>query len=334
MRNVSALIQEWLMTLNVHMLEDFDDATLTALKAQLDPRLHLTSGSAVVPDTHILVGGRPAREQLAACPDLRAVIVPWAGVPENTRELLRDFPRIMLHNLHHNAAATAEMALALLLSAAKFIVPIDQRLRANDWSPRYAPSRSIGLHNRTALIVGYGQIGQRVGRACHALEMTVLATRRHRVDEDDVAEVHPIADLPQLLPRAHALIITAPLTPETKGLIGERELARLPHGALLVNVGRGAIVEEAALYQALKSGPLAAAGLDVWYNYPRDEAAQTNTPPAQYPFHELDNVVMSPHRGGDEVGIDVVRMRHLADLLNAAARSVEIPNRVDLEAGY
>jgi len=322
------------MTLNVHLLEDFTDATLIALPAQLDPRIHVTTGSIVSPDTHILIGGRPTREQLIACPDLHALIVPWAGVPENTRELLHDFPQITLHNLHHNAAATAETALALLLSAARFIVPIDQRLRANDWSPRYAPSRSIGLHDKTALIIGYGQIGQRVGRVCRALEMMVLATRRNRVEQDDVAEVHAMADLPQLLPRSHALIITAPLTPETQGLIGEQELALLPRGGILINVGRGAIVDEAALYQALKGGHLAAAGLDVWYNYPRDEAAQINTPPSQFPFHELDNVVLSPHRGGDEAGIDTSRMQHLAELLNAAARGEDMANRVNLATGY
>jgi phosphoglycerate dehydrogenase-like enzyme len=316
------------------MLEDFDDSTLAGLKAQLDSHIHLTVGSIVPPDTYILIGGRPVREQISACLDLRAVIVPWAGVPDKTRELLRDFPHVTLHNLHHNAAATAEMALALLLSAAKFIVPIDQRLRVNDWSPRYAPSRSIGLHGKTVLIVGYGQIGQRVGRVCHALDMTVFAVRRQQLESDNVAEVHAIVDLPQLLPRCQAVIITAPLTPETKGLIGEQELALLPRGALLVNVGRGTIVDEEALYRALQSGQLAAAGLDVWYNYPRDEATQTDTPPSHYPFHELDNVVLSPHRGGDEVGIDAVRMQHLADLLNSAARGADMPNRVNLEAGY
>ena len=274
------------------------------------------------------------REQLTACLDLRAVIVPWAGVPESTRKLLHNFPQLALHNLHHNAAATAEMALALLLSAAKFVVPIDQLLRAGDWSPRYAPPRSIGLHDQTALIIGYGQIGQRVGRVCRALDMTVLAVRRQRLEHDDVAEVHLISDLPQLLPRSRALIITAPLTPETKGLIGKRELASLAHGALLVNVGRGAIVDEEALYLALKSGQLAAAGLDVWYHYPRNEAAPTNTPPSRFPFHELDNVIMSPHRGGDEIGIESARMQELAQLLNAAARGEEMPNRVNREAGY
>jgi len=137
-----------------------------------------------------------------------------------------------------------------------------------------------------------------------------------------------------LLPRTDALIITAPLTPETKDLIGEQELALLPRGAILVNVGRGLIVDEAALFSALKSGHLAAAGLDVWYQYPTDEASRSNTPPSRWPFHELDNVVMSPHRGGDAIGIDTQRMVELADMLNRAARDEAMPNRVDVAAGY
>ena len=320
--------------IHAHVLEDFDEPVLALLRAKLTDSVQLTSGSDIPAITNILIGGRPAREQLAACLNLRALIVPWAGVPENTRELLHDFPQVTLHNLHHNAGATAEMALALLFAAAKYIVPLDQKLRANDWSPRYAPARSLGLEGKTALIIGYGQIGQRVGRVCHALGMNVIATRRNRIEQDDVAEVHPISDLPQLLPRAEAVVITAPLTPETKGLIGERELAALPHDAVLVNVGRGAIVDEGALYHALKNGQLAAAGIDVWYNYPTDEASQANTPPSNYPFGDLDNVVLSPHRGGDDKDIDVARMRDLAELLNAAARGEKMANQVDLEAGY
>ncbi len=319
--------------INVHMLEDFEAETLAELRAQLDERVCLTQGE-LPADTHILIGGRPTREQLLACPQVRAIIVPWAGVPDSTQTLLHEFPHITVHNLHHNAAATAEYAIALMMAAAKFIVPADRHLRLNDWTPRYAPARSIGLAGKTALIVGYGQIGQRVGRVCAALGMTVIATRRNRVEKDAIAEVYVTSELSELLPRADVLIITAPLTPETKGLIGEKELALLPRGSILVNVGRGLIVAEAALFSALKSGHLAAAGLDVWYQYPRDEATRSNTPPSQWPFHELDNVVMSPHRGGDEVGIDTQRMTELAELLNAAARGEVMPNRVDVNAGY
>ena len=130
------------------------------------------------------------------------------------------------------------------------------------------------------------------------------------------------------------LIICLPHTPETMELIGEPELALLSPGAILVNVGRGPIVDEAALYHALREGTLHSAGLDVWYNYPSGEAARSHTPPSAYPFHELDNVVMSPHRAGGSDESEMRRMTHLAALLNAAARGYEMPNRVDLQAGY
>lgn len=108
----------------------------------------------------------------------------------------------------------------------------------------------------------------------------------------------------------------------------------LPSDAVLVNVGRGSIVDEAALCHALREGMLYAAGLDVWYNYPGDKSARSCTPPSTYPFHELDNVVMSPHRAGGSKETGMQRMSHLAALLNAAARGEEMPNRVNLQAGY
>jgi phosphoglycerate dehydrogenase-like enzyme len=127
---------------------------------------------------------------------------------------------------------------------------------------------------------------------------------------------------------------TLPLTDQTRGLIGEKEISLLPDHAILVNIGRGPVVDQGALYHALKDGKLHSAGIDVWYNYPPDEDARANTPPADYPFHELDNIVMSPHRGGGAAEVEVLRMTHLAELLNAVARGGPVPNKVDLEAGY
>jgi phosphoglycerate dehydrogenase-like enzyme len=93
------------------------------------------------------------------------------------------------------------------------------------------------------------------------------------------------------------------------------------------------VIEEAALYAELRNGRLQA-GLDVWYNYPPDEAARGDAMPANYPFHELDNVVMSPHRAGGSDQTERLRMEGLAELLNAAGQGQPIPNRVDLTAGY
>ena len=98
--------------------------------------------------------------------------------------------------------------------------------------------------------------------------------------------------------------------------------------------GSGSIVDEVALYDALRDGTLHAAGLDVWYNYPADKASRAHTPPSAYPFHQLENVVMSPHRASSSTGTEELRTTHLAELLNLAAREEPMPNRVDLLAGY
>jgi phosphoglycerate dehydrogenase-like enzyme len=264
------------------------------------------------------------------------LIIPWAGLPVETGSLLAEFPEIAVHNLHHNAQPVAEMALTLLLSAAKSIVPFDQALRRGDWRPRYRPSPTQLLANKTALILGYGAIGRQTAGQCKAIGMRVLATRRNPAQRPDgpADEVHPSSALSELLPEANALLICLPHTPETDGLISQKELALLPQGAILVNVGRGPIVDQSALYIALQNGHLHAAGLDVWYNYPADEASRSHTLPADFPFQELDNVVMSPHRAGSTGETNALRMAHLADLLNAAAAGESLPNRIDLAAGY
>ncbi len=154
-------------------------------------------------------------------------------------------------------------------------------------------------------------------------------------DAPDIgAEVHAVAELPALLPRADALIMVLPETPETRGLVGARELAALRPGALLVNVGRGPTLDEEALYNALCNGTLRAAGIDVWYEYPQTLDERTNKAPSRFPFHTLDNVVMSPHRGGWLSEAEQDRLDQLAALLNAAARGESIPSRVDKALGY
>ena len=320
------------------------------LRRRLEAGICLTVGPELPSPAayHVLVAGRPRREEITASPLLQAVVVPWAGIPESTRQLMREFPGVAVHNLHHNALPVAEHALALLLAAVKFVVPMDRALRDHDWRPRYEPSPSLLLEGRTALILGYGAIGRRLAAMCRGLGMDVVAVRRHLPPaagafppangggqrEESGIVLATVDNLHHLLPRATVLLICLPHTPQTTGLIGTRELALLPPQAVLVNVGRGPIVDEAALYHALRDGRLYAAGLDVWYNYPPDAEARAHTAPSAYPFHELPNVVMSPHRAGSSMDTEALRVRDLAHLLNAAARGEPMPNRVDLDAGY
>jgi phosphoglycerate dehydrogenase-like enzyme len=108
----------------------------------------------------------------------------------------------------------------------------------------------------------------------------------------------------------------------------------MPPGGILINVGRGSIVDEKALYTALRDEKLSAAGIDVWYNYPDSPSDRDNTKPSRFPFYNLDNIVMSPHRGGSTKDTEHLRMIHLAKSLNCAFKGNPIPNPVDLEVGY
>lgn len=322
------------MPLHVHFTHPPD---LDALRELCLPGITFTSDQdRVPPETELLVAGRPRAEHLAESPTLWALIVPFAGIPASTAALMQQHPHITVHNLHHNAAATAEMAMALLLAAAKTIVPVDRVFREHDWTPRYTTTPALTLAGRTALVLGYGAVGGHVAQICRGMGMDVIGVKRQIAADDYPDEVHAIDALHDLLPRADVLIVCLPHTPATDGLIGAAELALLPEHAILVNVGRGPIIDEAALYHALRDRRIHAAGLDVWYNYPASAEARANTPPANHPFHELDNVVMSPHRAGAGGTEDSERRRltALADMLNTAAAGQPLPNRVDLNAGY
>lgn len=324
--------------LRVHISHSPSNEIRCHLEGLLDENILLSYGAQIpdLPDYAILVNGRPSREDLSASPHLETLIIPFAGLPESTRELLREFPTLEVQNLHYNAAATAEMAIALLMAAAKCLIPIDRAFRKLDWSARYERHPSVLLEGQTALVLGYGAIGWRVCQGCIALGMNVLAMRRSicKAYKEEGVAVFPFQALEELLPRANALIISLPDTPETRRMIDAKALKRLPPNAILVNIARGAIVDEQALYQALLDRNLFAAGLDVWYQYPQDDSEWLGKAPSRFPFHELDNVVMSPHRAGSWERSEYLRMEHLAQLLNQAGRGEPLIHRVDPVRGY
>ena len=318
------------------------DEFLRTLRERLDPRIELSVGPEIPEQAEFdwLVEGVPTEEQLTASPRLLGVVVPWAGVSPRTLELVRRYPKLRLHNLHHNAPATAELALALLFAVARRVVPIDRALRAGDWVGRNDTDRNFLLAGRTAVILGFGAIGRRLGEVCAALGMSVTAVSRSaslemgRPNDANGIELWSSSSLHELLPQAQVLFVTVPLTDETRGLIGPTEIDLLPRDAILVNVARGPIVDEDALFSALESGRIAGAGLDVWYRYPREEDDRSCHSPSNRPFHLLDNVVMSPHRGGDTTETETLRATALAELLAFAARGDDMPNQVDTSLGY
>jgi phosphoglycerate dehydrogenase-like enzyme len=327
--------------IKVFIKNPFDEVAEEIFENRLDENIEIVKGEELPEraDFDILVSGRPDKVQIDASTKLSTIIIPWAGIPEGLRELLLppEYSHISVHNLHHNATMVAEVALALLLAAAKHVILFDRSLRKHDWSPRYDHRTSIQLAGKTAVILGYGEIGQRIGKMLAAMDMIVVGIRRDPsklVMEGAPDKIYGLEEIDELLPGAQILILALPLTEETEHLIDEGKLAMLPENALLVNVGRGRLVDQKALYDALKSGQLGGAGIDVWYHYPQETGNRTYTEPSDYPFHELENVVMSPHRAGLSIETELERAEALAQVLNAAARGERIPNQVNLQAGY
>ena len=345
--------------LRAHFCKDLDEELLRVLRTTATDAVHVTAGDADCPpeaEIIILPGAGTAErlyEAAAASPKLRALVMAYAGILPAQLKKVRDAfgtrlgSAVTLHNLHHNAPMTAEMGVALLLATAKRLIPADRRLRSGDWRPRglpfpgeevEPPMPMLLLEGRTALVLGLGHLGGRVARVLQALGMNVLGTRRSAgsMTVVDGIEVHSAGELSALLPRADVLMICLPSTDETRALLGAHELGLLPDRAILVNVGRGDVVDESALHEALLSGRLFGAGIDVWYQYPSSYAAAACTPPSERPFGELESVVLSPHRGGG-IGIrdtELLRMRHLGVMLAQAADGRPLPNEWNLARGY
>ncbi len=340
--------------MNVLYLYPITAENLANLRRQLSPDIVVTVPPAFLDADGALVGESPhdlggAEDQLplaevfvadwadptvlARAMSLRAIIIPYAGVPSKLRQVLQPFPAIAVYNCHFNAVLVAEHAWALALAVAKRVVECDQRLRNGDWTPRYDGFRSVLLRGKTAGIVGYGTIGQAIAGMAQGFGMAVRAVRR-RPTPADPDFVDDMSHLDELLAHSDLVFVCLPLTEETRGLIGEDAFRRMKPSAILVNVGRGPVVEEAALYHTLREGRIRGAGIDTWYVYPRTPEERTHTAPSRYPFGELSNVVLSPHRAPNVDEIEALQMNALADMLNRLARGESPASKVDLSRGY
>jgi phosphoglycerate dehydrogenase-like enzyme len=324
------------MTIAVHLLGEQDEEFLKKLVSLLRPGVILTFGADLPasPSYNILVCGVPNKISLEASPNLKHLIIPWAGLPVKTRDLMLGYPHISVHNIHHNAAPVAELAISMMLALAKGLISIDASMRKHDWSPRYKSGLIQLLTGKKVLILGFGAVGRQIATRCQGLGMKVSAIRREDAGQiDENITVYPASRLDNLLLDTEVLFLALPLTEQTKKMIGAERLSMLPERAIVINISRGRIIDEKALYESLQSGRIKA-GLDVWYNYPGGEIPRSSTPPSTYPFHELANVIMTPHLAGNSDGTEELRAKELARLLNLALQGNSLPNQVDLTRGY
>ncbi len=281
----------------------------------------------------VLIGAWVPKKFFENADNLKYFIVPFAGIPQKDRETLKDFPDLKVINSHFNAKIVAEHTWAIILATAKRLCPIHKRMKKGDWTPRYDHWWGTMLKDKELLILGYGRVGEEIGKIGKALGMVVKGIKKHESGSSQIDFVGTNDDLYDLLKTADFIVVTLPHTEETEGYLGEPEFEVMKEGVYVFNVGRGPVIDEEAFYNALKSGKIAGAGIDTWWIYPPDEGSRDCTYPSKYPIQQFENVLFSPHRGSHVKEREWIRMEDLAKILNSLERGEEM-NLVNMERGY
>jgi phosphoglycerate dehydrogenase-like enzyme len=304
----------------------------------LIPGFLRTSWTIDVADT-----GNPS-ELAAKIADADAMVsMNWpAGMPEAPRLRLLHLPgagtddisfaavpaRAVVCNVFEHEIGISEYVLGSMLQWAIGIPRMDARLRRGEWFGSHLSGPRHGeLHGQTVGIVGYGRIGREVARRAQAFGMVTLAcSRTPRGADEFVERVAGMDDLPDLLAHADFVVLALPLDASTTGLIGPRQLAGMKPTGVIINVARGALIDERALFDACSNRRIGGAIIDTWYRYPRQ--GETEGEPANFPFRDLENVIMTPHASGWTEGLRPRRCRFIAENLDRLARGEPLVNVV------
>lgn len=297
----------------------------------------------LAPQADIIVGWRPTKELLDAAENLSVIINPGAGV-QHLSDLFKEMQErsITLVNGHGNAYFTAQHAVALLLAVTNKVIPHHRWMVKGEWRKRDEDAKSIPLRQKTVGLLGYGHVNRYVHTFLSGFDLSFAAVRRKWTQFDSfwLSDTPPPSlkkytsnELDSFLEIVDILFVSVPLTSQTKGLISRKELALLGAHGFVVNVARGPVIDQKDLYTALKNNEIAGAGLDVWYDYTPDPDESGKKYPYKYPFHTLDNVVLSPHRGASPFD-DLKRWDEVIENIKRVAIGEHCINVVDLEQEY
>jgi len=273
-------------------------------------------------ETDVLVSMSFTKAMAQAGPRLRLVQVPGAGLDRIDRSALPE--GVHLANAYGHEAGIAEYVIGAMIALTRSFARIDAKLRAGEWESQWAigapaPALWPELAGKSLGILGFGHIGEALARRARAFDMKVCAIRRRAQPEipEGMSFIGGPEQLDDVLRLSDFVAITLSLSPQTRGLLDERRLRLMRPTAYLINVARAEIIDEAALYEALATGRLAGAALDVWYRYPTRPGSAL---PATQPFHALPNVIMTPHVSGWTEGMLAARAKLIADNIERIAR--------------
>lgn len=296
-------------------------AHLLARIAAVSPAVRVTGADGIGEAEVLLFGWRTLTpELLRSAPGLRWLHSISAGVDPVLPELTES-PVLLTATRGIHAGTMADHTYMLLLAVAR---GLGADLR-NQVQARWQPHGVRPLQGMHMGVVGTGSIGVEIIRRAPAFDMVPYSFNRSGTQVSGAARTLPLAALNQHLPLLDCLVLVCPLTPQTEGIIGERELALMKPGALLINAGRGELVDEPALIRALQSGRLGGAGLDVTAVEPL---------PAQSPLWQMENVVITPHVGGKRPDYQEAAVAVFCDNLERYVSGRPLLHLVDKRLGY
>jgi phosphoglycerate dehydrogenase-like enzyme len=310
--------------------------TANGIKAELPPSLRieilaepqaLLRAPGLAADADIVVTNH-WRAEYPPAPRVRLVQSVATGI-----ELidLAALPRgVAICNAFGHETAIAEYVLMTMLVWSHRFREIEGDFRAHSsWRSSWVQSGSPHgeVLGRTVGIIGLGRVGREVARRAAAFGCRVIAANRSpRRPEGGVERVYLLTELDQMLPACDFVVLSTALGPDTERLIDARRLALMKCSAFLVNIARGAVVDEDAVYAALRDGNIGGAALDVWWRYPN--AVEPERRPSRHPFHELANVMMTPHCAGWTEGMVARRWREVTENINRFVRGEPLENVV------
>ena len=294
---------------------------------------HIASASTALSDdlrdAEVFVGGRFTSEMAAAADKLRLVHAAGAGTDKIAFESLS--PDVLVANTFHHEQSIAEYAIAAAVLLRRDFLGQDRNLRRNVWATSVYDStlaQPSALQGARIGFVGFGHIGQRAWELFRAFGCAGAAvTGSGNVDASahGLAWAAGVERLNALMAESDVVVISAPLNERTVGIIGAVQLRALGPTGVLINVGRGPLIVESALYEALSARIIAGAAIDVWYKYPDSDGRGA---PSELPFAELPNVMMTPHSSGVTSNTFTGRVDDIAANIGRLARGEQLHNLV------
>ncbi|HBJ81589.1 2-hydroxyacid dehydrogenase [Pseudothermotoga sp.] len=310
---------------NKHWVERIEEFRLKFPEIAFEGYFSSPDARSLIKEANIVIAARLTEEEILSAKNLQVIIVPMAGVNALNWEAINK-RGIMVSNCHENAPAVAERAMALALSLLGRIVEFDQDLRYGVWHGYSVGSPEqdywTSLRNKTVCIVGMGHIGKEISKLLHPFNCKIISVRKSAPFEHSCVT----SNIDWAIEQSDLIFITVPLTRETRNLLNRERLYKMK-GKYLVNISRGEVIDEKALFEVLKENILAGAAIDTWYQYPKspDEIVL----PSRYPLNTLKNVIFSPHVGGYTIDGVTGLMNETFFILEEYLKSGKLINQVD-----